>query len=645
MAVMEKETEQINIRNFAIIAHVDHGKSTLADRILELTGAVSKREMRAQYLDSLDLERERGITIKLKAVRLSYPLPDDLREILHFDFCTLNLVDTPGHVDFGYEVSRSLAAGEGAVLVVDASQGIQAQTVANVLKAREQKLKILTFINKIDLGQAQPEKVRREVQEAFGFSEDEIILGSAKTGQGVEDLLRLIVEKIPPPDRSPLISSQDGSLQDDLLENRPLRALIFDSLYDEYLGALAFVRIFEGEIKTGQAFLFLSNGQKATALEMGVLTPRKEKVEKLGAGDVGFIATGVKDLHKIKIGDTITGASDFEFRVSDLVPLPGYREPKPMVFLGLYPINQDDFLKLRMGLEKIYLTDSSLSFVPESSPALGHGFRGGFLGLLHADVIRERLEREFGLSLITTLPSVAYQVWGRSLLTQKESPFLATSAAGLPDPSGIKEIHEPWLTVFVFAPISYLGAVMTLCQNYRGLLKNSEYFGGSIKATYEMPLAEIVTDFFDRLKSITAGYASLDYEFLEYRLADVVQLDILVAGELAAPLSRMVIREKAYDTGKKTVARLKELLPQQQFVVTLQASIGGPSTGSRRGKIIAREDIPALRKNVLAKMSGGDRGRKDKLLEKQKKGKERLKRFGRVEIPTDVFTKLFKLNI
>ncbi|MCL5003837.1 MAG: translation elongation factor 4 [Patescibacteria group bacterium] len=601
------------IRNFSIIAHVDHGKSTLADRILELTGSVTRREMREQFLDSMDLERERGITIKLKAVRMNYN-PTSLKLLGAPDY-QLNMIDTPGHVDFGYEVSRSLAACEGAVLVVDATQGIEAQTVANVYKAMEQKLKIIAFINKTDLPAAQPEKVVRELEDAFSMKSEDIFLGSAKTGEGVEGLLGSILGKIPPP------ASMD---------NHNLRALIFDSVYDEHLGALAFVRVFDGELNIGDDLLFLSNNFRAACIELGVFSPKREKVDRLLVGEVGYVATGVKDLRKIKIGDTITKVSVLNSQFS-IAPLPGYREPKPMVYLGFYPLNGGDFLKLRTALEKIYLTDSSITFEPESSKALGNGFRCGFLGFLHSDIIRERLEREYKMDLITTLPSVPY-------LLEKEAgeKILINSASNLPVIYGQQKISEPWLRVSIFVPGAYLGTVLNLCQEYRGVPFGTEYLGSSVKVTYQMPLSEMLYDFYDKLKSTTSGYASLDYEFLEFRPAEVCRLDILVAGEPVDPLSQIVVKEKAQKLGKAVTAKLKDLLPRQQFPVAIQAAVGG--------KIVAREDIPAMRKNVLAKMSGGHRERKDKLLEKQKRGKERLKRFGKIDIPKEVFTKLLKVS-
>lgn len=602
-----EQFELKNIRNFCIISHVDHGKSTLADRFLELTNTISKRDMRAQYLDSMDLERERGITIKLKAVRLSYQLSD-----LRYQ---LNLIDTPGHVDFGYEVSRSLAACEGVVLVVDATQGVQAQTVANVYKAQKQNLKILVFINKIDLPQAQPQKVVQEVRETFGFKDEDIFFGSAKTGEGVNALLENIVAKIPPPKTS-------------LQNPEQLRALIFDSVYDEHLGALAFIRVFDGDLKTNETLTFFSNQIKAPCLELGIFSPQREKIEELKTGEVGYVATGVKDLRQIKIGDTITKLSTLNSQLS-INPLPGYQEPKPMVYFGLFTLDGSDFLKLKTALEKIYLTDSSITYEPESSRALGNGFRCGFLGLLHAEIIRERLEREYQLDLITTPPSVPY-----FLEKSDGEKILINGAAQLPEYLGSQKVLEPFLNVSIFAPINYIGAILTLCQEHRGTLIGTEYLGQAVKVSYEMPLAETLYDFYDALKSLTSGYASLDYEFADFKAAEVVRLDILVAGDLVDPLSQIVIKEKAYEIGKRTVARLKELLPSQQFVVSIQAAIGG--------KIIARENVSAQRKNVLAKMSGGDRTRKDKLLEKQKRGKERLKRFGKIDIPKDVFTKLLR---
>jgi GTP-binding protein LepA len=568
--------------------------------------------MREQFLDSMDLERERGITIKLKAVRMRYGLGGKSYQ--------LNMIDTPGHVDFGYEVSRSLAACEGAVLVIDATQGIQAQTVANVYKALEQRLKVITFINKVDLVQAEPDRVAKEVEDTFGFKREDIFFGSAKTGYGVAGFLEALVSRLPAPGFKTM--TDDASS----------RALIFDSVYDEHLGALAFIRVFDGSFSVSDNLIFLSNSFGAPCLELGIFSPQREKVKRLDHGEVGYVATGVKDLRKIRTGDTITKVrSDGGQAASNVEPLPGYREPKPMVYLGFYPMDGGDFLKLRTALEKVYLTDSSITFEPESSKALGNGFRCGFLGLLHADIIHERLEREYSLDLITTFPSVPYV-----LEREKGEKVLINSVSNLPDLYGQQKISEPWLSVSVFVPGSYLGSIMALCQEYRGVLIDTEYFGSSVRVNYEMPLSEMLYDFYDRLKSATSGYASLDYEFLEFRLAEVCRLDILVAGEPVDPLSQIVIRGKAQVLGKNIVVKLKDLLPRQQFTVAIQAAIGG--------KIIAREDIPAMRKNVLAKMSGGHRERKDKLLEKQKRGKERLRRFGKVDIPKEVFTKLLKVN-
>lgn len=599
--------DQVLIRNFAIIAHVDHGKSTLADRLLERTGAISQREMRAQFLDNLDLERERGITIKLKAVRL-YRTLDNRR-------FQLNLIDTPGHVDFGYEVSRSLAACEGVVLVVDASQGIQAQTVANVYKALEQRLTIIPFVNKVDLSSARVADTVDELVDTFGFKKEEIILGSAKEGTGVEELLEAIIRRIKPPAG---------------IRNEVLRALIFDSLFDEYKGVLAFVRLVDGSLNMADfvgknsKIEFLASKVRVTPLEIGYFSPSMEKAETLFSGEIGYIATGLKEIKGVWVGDTITQIKNDEGVASTVRALPGYEEPKSMVFLGLYPLAGDDFKKLRFAMDKLRLTDSSLTCEVEVSKALGFGFRCGFLGLLHADIVQQRLEGEYHLKLISTTPAVSYTV-----VKTNDEEFVLKRASDLPDPSRIREIREPYVRLFIYVPQTYTGSVLRLLESYRADYKSIEYLGNVVCLSFEVPLSGIVTDFYDKLKSATSGFGSVDYEFLEYRIGRLCRLDILVAGEVVEPLSQIVPRERAEAIGRGLLSRLKGTIGKHQFIVVLQAAVGG--------KIVAREEIPALRKNVLAKMSGGHRERKDKLLDRQREGKRRLKTLGRVTIPQEAF--------
>ena len=594
------------IRNFCIIAHIDHGKSTLADRFLELTHTVEKRKLVSQQLDSMELERERGITIKLKAVRMLYDHNNE-----HYQ---LNLIDTPGHVDFSYEVSRSLAACEGAILVVDASQGIEAQTVSNVYKAMEANLTIIPVLNKVDLPNANVELVTRDVVKTFGFKEEEILQVSAKTGLGLEALFDAVIERIPAP---------TGIL------DAPLRALIFDTYYDDFLGVVAMVKVEDGSIKhkdvlTREKIKFLATQAISVPEEVGILIPTRAKIPELSAGEVGYIATGLKDIHKVKVGDTISFAKD------TVEALHGYKEVKPFVFVSIYPIDTAKFPDLREALEKLSLSDSSLAFEPESSTALGFGFRCGFLGLLHADIIQERLEREYDLDLISTTPTVEYRVY----LTDGSVVSIKTASA-LPEVTRIDEVHEPWILLHIVTPATYTGGIITLCEKRRGELKKMEYpTEDKVIFSYEIPLSELIHNFFDELKTISSGFASLDYELLEYRKADVVKLDILVHGDVVAPLSQIVLKATAAETGKKVLAKLKDTIPKQQFKVALQAAIGG--------KIVAREDISSVGKNVLAKMSGGHRERKDKLLEKQRKGKERLKRVGKIDIPQDAFREILK---
>jgi GTP-binding protein LepA len=595
------------IRNFCIIAHIDHGKSTLADRFLELTGTVDKRHLTPQTLDNMELEREKGITIKLKAVRMLHKLSGTEYQ--------LNLIDTPGHVDFSYEVSRSLAACEGAVLVVDVTQGIQAQTVSNVYKALEAKLKIIPVLNKIDLPGASIERVIDDLVQTFGFKKEDILVVSAKTGEGVPELLNEIVNIIPPPQGSEL---------------EPPRALIFDTFYDEFLGVVAAVKVVDGSfskelISQRQKIKFSATQATSIPESIGIFVPQRKGIEKLSTGEVGFIATGIKDIHTVKVGDTVSHADGPSVKA-----LPGYKEMKPFVFVSIYPLENSKYAQLREALEKLALSDSSLKFEPENNTALGFGFRCGFLGLLHADIIQERLEREYGLELISTTPTVEYKILlsdGNTLWVKNPSEF--------PDPTKIKETQEPWILLNIVSPSEYVGGVISLCEERRGIMRKMEYpTEKRVVFEYELPLAELIYNFFDDLKTVSSGFASLDYDFLEYRTVKAVKMDVLVHGEIVPPLSHIVLKDKAADIGKSLVAKLKEVIPRQQFQVSLQAAIGG--------KIIAREDIPALRKNVLAKMSGGHRERKDKLLEIQKKGKKRMKRMGKVDIPQEAFRQVLK---
>ena len=598
-------TDQRHIRNFSIIAHIDHGKSTLADRLLEVTHTIEQREMMAQVLDSMDLEREKGITIKARAVRMRYRAGDG-------EEYDLNLIDTPGHVDFAYEVSRSLAACEGALLVVDAAQGIEAQTMANVYLALEHDLAIVGVINKIDLPAAQPEKVALDVQNFIGLVDDEIVLASAKAGTGVQEILEAIVRFIPPPggDRA-----------------QPVRALIFDSHYDAYKGVIAYLKIVDGTLKDGDRIRVMSNGVESEMIEIGVFRPDMAPVAELAAGDVGYVATGLKIVRDCPVGDTITTAAN-----PSREPLPGYRPAKPMVFAGFYPVDSDDYPLLRDALERLKLNDSSLVYEPESSAALGFGFRCGFLGLLHMEIIRERLEREFGLHLITTAPTVAYRV-----VTTAGTVVTVDSPAKLPPVQEIAAVEEPVILATIHLPESYLGGVLSLCEEKRGRQRELKYLGrGRVMLTYELPLNEIVLDFYDRLKSVSKGYASLDYELLDMRPADLVKLDIRINGEPVDALSLIVHRDRAYARGRELSEKMKELIPRQMFEVAIQASIGN--------KVIARETVKPLRKNVTAKCYGGDITRKRKLLERQKEGKKRMKQVGRVEIPQEAFLAVLKVE-
>ncbi len=594
-----------NIRNFCIIAHVDHGKSTLADRMLQLTGTISAREMTEQVLDNMELEREKGVTIKASAVRMIYHAKGEQE----YEF---NLIDTPGHVDFNYEVSRALYACEGAVLVVDATQGIEAQTLANLYLALDANLVIIPVINKIDLPSAQVDEVKRDLVNLLGVAEEEIIPISAKTGQNVDLVLEAIAKKIPEPPRN---------------INQPLRALIFDSHYDPYKGVIAYVRVFDGKLEPTDRIMMMANGIRTQPVEIGVFSPDLRPIDKLEAGDVGYIATGLKTVSECRVGDTITNAVKPAAEA-----LPGYRKAKPMVFAGVYPTEGEDYSNLKDALEKLQLNDASLSFEPESSEALNFGFRCGFLGLFHMEIIQERLEREYNLDVVFTAPSVEYQV----LLTNGDV-ITIDSPADLPDESRIVEIREPWLTLNIFTPSEYYGVVMDLVKRKRGIYVSEEYPSANrVQLNFEIPLSEIIVDFFDLLKSGTRGYASMDYQFLEYRAGDLVKLEILINGEKVDALTAIVHKSDAYHKGQALVSKLKELIPQQLFTIPIQAY--------SQGKVISRANVKALRKDVLAKCYGGDITRKKKLLEKQKKGKKRMKMVGSVEIPQEAFMAMLRLE-
>ena len=598
-------TPQDLIRNFCIIAHIDHGKSTLADRLLQRTGAISEREMMDQVLDQLDLERERGITIKLQAVRMSYPASDGRTY-------ELNLIDTPGHVDFSYEVSRSLTACEGAILVVDAAQGIEAQTLATLYQAVDADLELIPVVNKIDLDAAQPELVARQIVDVTGIPESKVIFASAKRGVGTEEILEAIVHEVPPPSGE---------------HDAPLRALVFDSHYDTYRGVIVYIRIMEGEIRSGMRVRMMNTGSVHEVDEVGWFSPRMHATEALRVGEVGYFTAAIKNVRDARVGDTVTtdrgGAAE---------ALPGYRPAKPMVFAGIFPSNSDDYQDLRDALERFQLNDASLVYEPENSAALGFGFRCGFLGLLHMEIVQERLEREYGLELITTAPTVEYEV----LLREGET-VMVDNPSLLPSPMQIEHIEEPFVRASILIPADYVGPMMELCQDRRGTFRNLEHqVGGRVLLEYDLPLSEIIHDFYDQLKSRSRGYASLDYEVTGRRPANLVKLDVLVAGEAVDALSMIVEESRARQHGRRLVEKLRQIIPRQMFEVPLQAAIGG--------RIIARETIPPMRKDVLAKCYGGDVTRKRKLLERQKEGKRRLKRVGAVEIPQEAFMAVLSLD-
>ncbi|NPA51948.1 MAG: elongation factor 4 [Aquificae bacterium] len=593
------------IRNFSIIAHVDHGKSTLADRLIEFTGALEKREMKDQLLDTLDIERERGITIKLQAVRLNYKATDG-------NTYTLHLIDTPGHVDFGYEVSRSLAACEGALLLIDATQGIEAQTIATFWQAVDLNLEIIPVINKIDLPSADVDRIKEQIEDILGLDPEEAILASGKAGIGIQEILEAIVQKIPPPKGD---------------EEKPLKALIFDSYYDPYLGAVAYVRVIDGEVKKGTQILLMSTGKKFEVTEVGAQTPKMTPLQSLKAGDVGYIAAAIKDVKDIRVGDTITDAQN-----PTKEPVAGFRPAKPMVYAGVYPTGDTTFEELRDALEKYSINDAALTFEVESSPALGMGFRCGFLGLLHMEIVQERLEREYQVEIITTAPNVIYKV---VLKTGDEIEI--RNPAQFPDATKIEKVLEPYIEASIISPSEYVGTIMQLVQERRGYQKRFEYIDKkTVLLTYEIPMAEVLFDFHDKLKTATKGYASFDYEFIGYKEGELIKMNILINGEPVDALSFIVHKDKAYKVGRNFVDKLRQVIPRQLFEVRIQASIGS--------KIVASAKIPPLRRDVLAKCYGGDITRKKKLLEKQKKGKKRMKQFGKVELPQEAFLSILKVE-
>lgn len=593
-----------NIRNFSIIAHIDHGKSTLADRLIQKTGGLADREMSAQVLDSMDIERERGITIKAQTATLNYKAKDGNDYIL-------NIIDTPGHVDFSYEVSRSLSACEGALLVVDAAQGVEAQTVANCYTAIDLGVEVIPVLNKMDLPSAQPEEARAEIEDVIGIDASDAVLASAKTGMGIDEILEVIVNKVPPP---------KGDI------DAPLQALIIDSWFDNYVGVVMLIRVVNGSIKPKDKITFMATHANHIVEQLGVFTPKSQPRNSLSAGEVGFLITGIKELAHAKVGDTITNTQN-----PATESLPGFKEVKPQVFAGLYPVESSEYDQLRDSLEKLKLNDAALQFEPEVSQALGFGFRCGFLGLLHMEIVQERLEREFDMDLITTAPSVVYEV-----VKNNGEVLHIDSPSRMPDQGTIQEIREPIVNLTLFMPQDYVGPVMSLCNNKRGIQKDMNYHGRQVHLHYEMPLAEIVLDFFDKLKSISRGYASMDYEFLEYRSADVVRVDLLINGDIVDALSMIVHRASARFKGREVVSKMRGLIPRQMYDVAVQAAIGA--------EIIARENVKALRKNVLAKCYGGDITRKKKLLEKQKAGKKRMKQVGSVEIPQEAFLAILQVE-
>lgn len=593
------------IRNFCIIAHIDHGKSTIADALLERTGTVSERELKSQLLDNLELERERGITIKSHAIQMKYTAKDEL-------IYTLNLIDTPGHVDFSYEVSRSLAACEGAILVVDAAQGVEAQTISNLYMAIDSGLEIIPVINKIDLPSSMTDSVKSQIIDLIGCDEDAIILASAKERKGVDDILEAVINRVPPPKGEP---------------NAPLQALIFDSVFDPYRGAVAYVRVVNGILKEGDQIKFFANDKSYIAEEVGILKLKRYKENLIPTGGVGYLISGIKDVHDTKVGDTVT-----HFKNGALKPLPGYKEVKPMVYSGLYPTNSDEYENLKDALDKFRLNDSALVFAPETSAALGFGFRCGFLGMLHMEIVQERLEREYGQSIITTLPNVEYYVYNKN-----GERIIVDNPADMPDPGEIEKIEEPYMKATIVCPSEYLGNIMKLTMDRRGTYKNTNYLDPTrVNLEFEIPLSEMIFDFYDKLKSTTRGYASFDYEYLGYLESDLVKLDIMLNGEKIDALSVIVHRSRAYDWGRKVCAKLKDLIPRQMFEIAIQASIGN--------KVISRTTVKALRKNVLAKCYGGDITRKRKLLEKQKEGKKRMKQVGSVEIPQEAFLAVLQIE-
>ena len=602
-------TNPAQIRNFCIIAHIDHGKSTLADRIIQLCGGLSDREMEAQVLDSMDIERERGITIKAQTAALSYKAKDGKTY-------NINLIDTPGHVDFSYEVSRSLSACEGALLVVDASQGVEAQTVANCYTAIELGVEVVPVLNKIDLPQADPERAKQEIEDVIGIDASDAITCSAKTGLGVTEVIEEMIRRIPPP---------KGSASD------PLQALIIDSWFDNYVGVVMLIRVVNGTLKPKDKILLMANGSTHLVEHVGVFSPKSIDRPELSAGQVGFVIAGIKELKAAKVGDTVTHAPGQQGRTPAAAPLPGFKEVKSQVFAGLYPVEASEYDQLRESLEKLKLNDASLLYEPEVSQALGFGFRCGFLGLLHMEIVQERLERQYDMNLITTAPTVVYQV------EQSDGTMMMVdNPSKMPEPSKIATILEPIVTVNLYMPQEYVGAMITLCVGKRGIQTDMNYLGRQVKLTYELPMAEIVMDFFDRMKSISRGYASMDYEFKEYRPADVVKVDILINGERVDALSVIVHRSNSQHRGREVVAKMRGIIPRQMFDVAIQAAIGS--------NIVARENVKALRKNVLAKCYGGDISRKRKLLEKQKEGKKRMKQVGNVEIPQEAFLAILQVE-